>query len=964
VIEALESEFAKVECFYATQYSYLRQSSRKERRDANELYPSDLFRANDEDVEDGIELEARLGVLLELLDQLEKLRWFGYVNLVASRRIIRKLGRATDYRQASIELGSLLSQQTYSQQHRCMTDVRTIESAIGRLEASELNIPVDPSQSSTQSLLQSLSKSSHGPLFALVFIMVRRQSMQKLLRPRHEPESYSKAITKPHDALISDIDAVDHLGRNPLHYAAKFGLLPLCRLLLQPGVRQDAKDTILSLLAKDVEGNTPLHLSILGDHVETTKYFVEALRSGQEPSGPASKRLPDILGSLLFLAATANATQVVQVLLEVGANITYLDSHGETVLHVAARTGNASIIRSMQNNTGFGGLIDMPESIFGRTALCLACIGGHGSVLEVLIQAGADPNIVDVRGCTAREHAAYRGHFQLLERLGATSPTGTSPAGLTKEEGRIESTIPKGLAWPEDCGRDLVPTKGQIQISLGASNTRSGCKTIELSLPSWYRDTSEIRHGLGFSLEISLSCGSGSKYTVRLPVLEDLTNRPMCFDVTDPYEAEIVIRLFRLHDYGTGSGELVGSGAAIVSTLKGRLASKHESLIRDHTIPILTRDTLEIIGRITFSFLIVSPLAHPAVPPAATRGFWKDRGQTEVVGHRGSGANTTAKTSFQIGENTIQSFLSAVASGASCVEFDVQLTKDLVPVIFHDFLIMETGGDIPLHTLTRDQFLHLSKLQSSNVSPYRASGREGSRRESFLGAKGSKPRSMSECHHGVIGAEEIGRRMKYTEEGTRNEIKGNLRGFSIQEPSTTLEELLRRLPDSVAFNLEMKYPMLWEAEDRDMDFFAMELNLFVDTILQTVYRLGAKRSITFSSFSPEICILLSVKQKEYPVLFINKAGSVPTGDLRASNLQQAMQFAKIWGLAGIVMLSDVFVLCPQLLRYAKSAGLVCGSYGNLNDDPACAKIQAEAGLDAIMVNKVRLISQELAKTGD
>lgn len=132
--------------------------------------------------------------------------------------------------------------------------------------------------------------------------------------------------------------------------------------------------------------------------------------------------------------------------------------------------------------------------------------------------------------------------------------------------------------------------------------------------------------------------------------------------------------------------------------------------------------------------------------------------------------------------------------------------------------------------------------------------------------------------------------------------------------------------------------MLWEAEDRDMDFFAMELNLFVDTILKMVYRLGGKRSITFSSFSPEICIMLSLKQQDYPILFINKAGSVPTGDVRASNLQQAIQFAKTWRLAGIVMLSDVFVLCPQLLRYAKSSGLVCGSYGNLNDDPVCAKV--------------------------
>ena len=138
--------------------------------------------------------------------------------------------------------------------------------------------------------------------------------------------------------------------------------------------------------------------------------------------------------------------------------------------------------------------------------------------------------------------------------------------------------------------------------------------------------------------------------------------------------------------------------------------------------------------------------------------------------------------------------------------------------------------------------------------------------------------------------------------------------------------------------------MLWEAEDRKMDLFAFELNLFVDTILEMIFRLGRKRSITFSSFSPEICIMLAIKQQDYPILFINKAGSVPTGDLRAANLQEAIRFAKIWGLAGIVMLSDPFVMCPRLLGYAKCSGLVCGSYGNLNDEPAYAEVSSNPSM--------------------
>lgn len=157
--------------------------------------------------------------------------------------------------------------------------------------------------------------------------------------------------------------------------------------------------------------------------------------------------------------------------------------------------------------------------------------------------------------------------------------------------------------------------------------------------------------------------------------------------------------------------------------------------------------------------------------------------------------------------------------------------------------------------------------------------------------------------------------------------------------------------------------MLWEAEDQSFEPYAPEANLFVDKVLDLIYKYGGKRNITFSSFSPEMCLLLAAKQKTHPIMFISKAGSVPTGDVRASSVQQAVHFAKRWNLAGIVLLSDPLVLCPRLIEVVRSHGLVCASYGDLNDDPANARMQAEAGLDAIIVNKVRLISKTLSEHG-
>lgn len=132
--------------------------------------------------------------------------------------------------------------------------------------------------------------------------------------------------------------------------------------------------------------------------------------------------------------------------------------------------------------------------------------------------------------------------------------------------------------------------------------------------------------------------------------------------------------------------------------------------------------------------------------------------------------------------------------------------------------------------------------------------------------------------------------------------------------------------------------MLWEAEDWLMDTYGVEFNLYTDTILDIVYRLGNNRQIIFTSFSPELCILMSHKQNTYPVLFLNESNLFPTGDVRASNLQEAVHFARHWSLPGVVMSSEPFVANPMLIRYVKDAGLVCTSFGALNDDPHNAQV--------------------------
>jgi len=41
---------------------------------------------------------------------------------------------------------------------------------------------------------------------------------------------------------------------------------------------------------------------------------------------------------------------------------------------------------------------------------------------------------------------------------------------------------------------------------------------------------------------------------------------------------------------------------------------------------------------------------------------------------------------------------------------DVQLTKDLVPVVYHDLLLSETGTDVRMHNLSYEQVNQLDNF--------------------------------------------------------------------------------------------------------------------------------------------------------------------------------------------------------------------------------------------------------------
>ncbi|KAJ5674591.1 uncharacterized protein N7477_004525 [Penicillium maclennaniae] len=774
--------------------------------------------------------------------------------------------------------------------------------------------------------------------------------------------------------------AKDISGRTPLHYAAQYGFKVVCEVIIEH-LREwemfDVSEGIDGPIWQDEDGWAPLHLSVVGGHPKTTRYLLDAenWKGSHRKEDQVRKQAPKS-SAVLALATKANFVDIVQLLVDAGVDINYQDEQGETALHVAARFGHDECARIILEGSDVQKAnTDLPENMYSWTPLFIACVDGHLNVAQQLVAAGADVERFDSSGWTAKEHAALRGHLDIARCLAEVSPaipatepepfsvpTNTSsassspPSQSSLTDRRSNAPAPtsaanSGLRNTEPIktfGHRYLTDETMILVSLGTMDMRKPLETVNLDrIPM--EDAHATQLDTALSLVVTASGAHGEPEVIDLPVQDNISTEPIVFHTTDASKVRLLFDL--VPTYAGSKEKIVGRGVALLSSIKPTIGSQRINLKGDSTVPIVAANTLDVIGSVTFNFLVITPFKHPKMSITGNQTYWRSMSSTMVIGHRGLGKNMASRKSLQLGENTIQSFIAAANLGASYVEFDVQLTKDHVPVIYHDFLVSETGIDAPVHTLTLDQFLELGKSRHRNVLP--DSGHVN--RDTNLGLR---QRSMS-----VGGSEydpaELTEKIKHTRDFKKKGFKGNTRGEHIQAPFATLEELFKKVPQPVGFNIELKYPMLHESEEEEMDTYAVELNSFVDTILTKVYDMGAGRDMLFSSFNPDVCLLLSFKQPSIPVLFLSDSGASPVGDIRASSLQEAIRFASRWNLLGIVTQAEPLVLCPRLVRIVKESGLVCVSYGSLNNEGVNVDYQVAEGIDAVIVDSVLGITNGL-----
>jgi len=775
--------------------------------------------------------------------------------------------------------------------------------------------------------------------------------------------------------------AKDVYGRIPLHYAAQYGLVAATQQLMKHMQDWDLFDVtggIDSVGWQDLEGNAPLHLAVIGGHYRTTKALLLAEDEyGDNEEIVKARKQVEKSGASLELATHRRYHKIIELLVDAGVDVNYRDQQDETALHIAARFGYTECAEILLKAPGVNP--EIAEKTFGWTPLFIACVDGHLPIVELLLAGGANPSKADASGWTPQEHAALRGHIDIARRLALVIPAPqllegpeshtkpSQPADATPLEDRRSNGVSKDANGTQripgplkEFGHRYLKDESMVLVSLGTMDTRKTLPPVSLESIA-LTDVHATQLDTALSVVVSAQGATGEPSVIDLPIQENISTSPVTFSTKDPSKVKLYFDL--IPTYSGSTKKVIGRGVALLSSIKQSVGSNRMLLQGDLSVPMVAADTLDLIGTINFNFLVITPFQHPNMAISEDQTYWRST-STMVIGHRGLGKNMASKKSLQLGENTIQSFITAANLGASYVEFDVQLTKDHVPVIYHDFLVSETGADVPVHSLTLEQFLHVNDEGTPRATSRAQSPSAGGDNNSNSSSGDEVSKYRPQRSYSLGGADKSRRtdmreRMKHTRDFKEKGFKGNVRGEFIQSPFATLEEMFHKIPLDVGFNIEMKYPMLFETELEGMDSYAVELNSYVDTILRLVYDMNQKRNIIFSSFNPDVCLLLSFKQPSIPVLFLTDAGASEVGDIRASSVQEAVRFASRWKLLGIVAAADPLVLCPRLIRVVKESGLVCVSYGALNNEIHNSKLQAQEGIDAVIVDSVLKVRKGL-----
>lgn len=187
---------------------------------------------------------------------------------------------------------------------------------------------------------------------------------------------------------------------------------------LLAAVKQGDKDLISKLLADgadidttDIDGRTSALIAVHTNQLDIFKLLLE--------QGANINIRDNRSDNPLLYAGAEGMLDFVKVSIAAGADTSILNRFGGTALIPAADRGHVDIVEELLTSSDVN--IDHVNNL-GWTALLEAIILGdggkaHQTILELLIQHGADIQLADSNGISPLQHAQNRGYREMVELL-------------------------------------------------------------------------------------------------------------------------------------------------------------------------------------------------------------------------------------------------------------------------------------------------------------------------------------------------------------------------------------------------------------------------------------------------------------------------------------------------------------------------------------------------------------------
>ena len=259
----------------------------------------------------------------------------------------------------------------------------------------------------------------------------------------------------------ADINGKDINNSTALMWASYYGYLDIVQLLLKKGANQNIIN-IYGMTAISYKNNKNIKYlmnsykkklnkfnknltKVLNKYGNRDKALMKAVKNGNKRDIEillAAGVDQDVKNTLLFQTIISNPTNfdIAEILLAAGADINVETKNGTLLYFFAELDPNPFVVSWLLEHKAD------PNIRIGRssnTALMIAAQFGHTDIVNLLLDAGAEKNLKNIRGETALMIAKKKGHTEIIKLLESNNSKGGSKKRRKRKTTKRKTTKKK-----------------------------------------------------------------------------------------------------------------------------------------------------------------------------------------------------------------------------------------------------------------------------------------------------------------------------------------------------------------------------------------------------------------------------------------------------------------------------------------------------------------------------------------